>query len=290
MEPMQIFSPQLTTSSWHYSCSYVSDTLKLHRSEIAMISNIVHKDPFELDKHAMDWGAYILNLLPHKLAHQDLSEADRDKMRKHINMEAGMSWLLQDMGKLADWLFKQRETKTLLCWPRHDTMRFIDAFQSMTQGLMNAFTSQESLLNRATGETLPTVAGPGIVAFDQPHCVLPDSPYFTDVATAVADIEYKIDAQPVLKEQLADEMMYKILTAYQHPFLKALGESTLSTIRCTRKSGCVNFLAYGLVYAAEDRSTLLEGVRNSLSNRLPTCIAHNQTALNSSLIYIDHGN
>ncbi|PHH82670.1 hypothetical protein CDD82_5210 [Ophiocordyceps australis] len=286
---MQVFSPHLTTSSWHYSCGHASDDLKLHRSEIVMISNVIHGDPFEIDNHSMDWGAYILNLLPYKLARHDLTDTDRDNIREHINAEASMYWLLRSMGRLADWLFNRRETRTLLCWPHHDAMKFIGAFQSMTQGLMNIFTSQTSLSSMASGKTMHTVDVPGIVAFDQPHCVYSESPYFTDVATAVADIEYRLDAQPGLAKELADKFMFETLTAYQHPFLKALGESVLSKTPCTRRRGCVDFLTYGQVFAARDRSALLQAVRKALSNKLSTCIAHNGVTLSLSLIYIDHG-
>ncbi|PHH64213.1 hypothetical protein CDD81_4827 [Ophiocordyceps australis] len=290
---LDIYRPEQVTSTWLYNCGHVAAKIKTLPQELSMTSTSTQSDALARHEQEIDWGAYVLNILPPQLLEKNLGEEQIASLRSSINLESRQEKSRYLLSRFAGWMFDRREAKQALCWPRFATFDFVDCFGSMVRGLFNLFVDSSLFKKRASAVTIgfgDAEMVPGPITTQRPLCLFNDSVYHVDISTALADLERKLNGYKYATPETGIDLIKQTLLAYQHPFLKALGEAAQVNMHCTYQAGCVDFLLYGRVYAPRNCIELVGTVRNALTNRLPVCLVHNQSIpLRDSITYINLG-
>ncbi|RDA90595.1 hypothetical protein CP533_6928 [Ophiocordyceps camponoti-saundersi (nom. inval.)] len=283
--PIEVFPQSLTTSEWLYHCGAVSERVKKRPWELTMTSNNFVDDPLEYEQTDVDWGFYILGMLPQELREQDLWRQDREEIRDHINLETGDSRIVVRLNALASWLWEQRKARASICWPKDDIMHYIRSLNSYTDGVANLFASDVSLEKAHAGwNAVPWSIE--TVSLKTVHCLDGKTKFLKDVAIVLAKATVANDWKyGEARIRALKEFLFK----HHHPFLKAVGMALHSNYRCSDGDRCRKHLLYGSAYLPKDWGDLLGKIRKALGAGLPVCLKRGRVNMTTASVYIDMG-
>ncbi|PFH58285.1 hypothetical protein XA68_13911 [Ophiocordyceps unilateralis] len=178
-----------TTSSWLYDCDYVTWTKGLPRrgDMDALLSHRYTADPFQVGKR-MDWGAYLLNILPRDLLYgnksTNMGSSGRAKFRNSINDESKDGKQQEELTQLIDWIDARHTALQRICWPKHHTKEILFSYKTTVDGLNNLFVSESSLRYDFSAKFAQRDHKP--IDPDQAYCIDQTSPYYSDITRSLS--------------------------------------------------------------------------------------------------------
>ncbi|RDA89130.1 hypothetical protein CP532_2196 [Ophiocordyceps camponoti-leonardi (nom. inval.)] len=284
-DPINIFPSSLTTSEWLYHCGPIPERVRKRPWELIMTSNSFVNDPLEYEQVNVDWGFYILSMLPEELRDQDLWRQEREEIRNHINLETGDADVVARLNDFASWLWDQRKARAFVCWPKDEVMRYVRSLSSYTDGVANLFASDVSLEKAHAGwNAVPWTID--AVSLKVAHCLDSKSKFFKDVATVLAK------ATVTNSWKFGDariRTLREFLFKHNDPFLKAVGMAMLSSYRCSDGDRCRKHLLFGKAYLPVDWDDLLGKIRKAIGAGLSVCLKRGRVEMTNAHVYIDMG-
>ncbi|KAF4589501.1 hypothetical protein GQ602_003390 [Ophiocordyceps camponoti-floridani] len=250
-----------------------------------MTSNASRQDPLQYDQSNVDWGFYLLALLPDELRDKDLWRQEREEIRRNINLETGDRRKLNRLNDLVSWLWDQRQARNVLCWPKEDPMRFVTSLPSYTDGIANLFASDASM-EAAHGGWNAVPWKIEDMDLSTPHCLEPSVKFLHDVAAvltkATLTTYWTHGRARILKQR-------DFLVKHQDPFVKAVAASIRTSYRCSDGDGCRKHLLFGSAYLPTSHDDMLRKIRKAIGAGLPVCLKRGRVTMDNKHVYIDTG-
>ncbi|PHH79170.1 hypothetical protein CDD80_5444 [Ophiocordyceps camponoti-rufipedis] len=242
----------------------------------AFTSHRVSPNPFTVGK-TMDWGAYLINILPRDLLYSNMGQKERDHLRDSINNESRDGQQRKELRQLIDWIAAQQTAFQRICWPKLETYEILDSYRSTLDGLQNLFVSEISLRNDFAAKFARRDPKP--VDPQKAYCINKTSPYYLDITRTIVKFEAK-------KPGAANT--YNSLRVFQHPFLHALAAASKDNYRHCYRNGCARELLYGRSMVPDSFSHFWAAVVQAFANQIALClIFSNTTVLDTDHVYID---
>ncbi|RCI13393.1 hypothetical protein L249_1225 [Ophiocordyceps polyrhachis-furcata BCC 54312] len=285
-DSINIFPSSLTTSEWLYHCGPIPERIRKRPWELIMTSNSLANGPLNLEHdQVVDWGLYILSMLPQELQDNDLWRQEREEIRDNINLETGDSYMVARLNKLASWLWDQREARAFVCWPNDEVMRYIRSLASYTDGVANLFASDVSLEKAHAGwNAVPWTIDS--VSLTVVHCLDSKDKFFKDVAIVLAKSTvtsgWKFGTTRI-------RTLREFLVKHHDPFLKAVGMAVLPSYTCSDGDRCRQHLLLGKAYLPKDWEDLLAKIRKAIGAGLTVCLKRGRVEMSNAHVYIDMG-
>ncbi|PFH55135.1 hypothetical protein XA68_10623 [Ophiocordyceps unilateralis] len=282
---VDIFPVSMTTSEWLYHCGPVPNRITKRPGQLIMTSNISADDPLELDQSDVDWGFYLLSLLPDELRDQDLGRQEREEIRNNINLETGDTKLVARLNHLVAWLWDQRQARKHVCWPKEDPMRFVHGLASYTDGVANLFASDMSMEKAHSGwNAVPWTID--AVSLTTVHCLHRSVKFFNDIAIVLAKSTITKNWQ---HGRARIESIREFLIKHHDPFLKAVAAAVKATYRCSDGDRCRKHLLFGAAYLPRSHEDLIQRIRTAIGAGLPVCLKKGRVSMSNNHVYIDMG-
>ncbi|KAF4592165.1 hypothetical protein GQ602_002464 [Ophiocordyceps camponoti-floridani] len=271
-----------TTSSWLYDCAHVTWTTGLPRpyQMEAFTSHRVSSDPFVVGKK-MDWGAYLINILPRDLLYgnksSNMGQAGRNSIRDSINNESRGDEQRKELRQLVDWIAAQQTAHQRLCWPKHETREILHSYRSTLDGLQNLFVSEVSLRHDSAAKFVRRCPKP--VDPSKAYCIDKTSPYYHDITRTIVKFE---------KKKPGATNTYSSLRIFQHPFLHALAAASRDDYRHCSRNDCARELLYGRSMVPDSFSHFWATVVQAFANQIALCLVFsNTTRMDTDHVYVD---